>query len=240
MDKNLCGRLIVTCEHGGNSIPQAYRHLFQTDQDRRLLNSHRGFDPGALVMAESAAMQLAAPLVMSTTSRLLVDLNRSLHHLQIYAPAVRAAPAAVRRDIVENYYLPFRNEAESLIRETIAGGLRAVHLSCHSFTPILDGIERNADIGLLYHPAHHQEADFCKRWQCGIKALAPMLKVRRNYPYAGKNDGFTRYLRLCFAPCQYLGIELEINQRLVREEDEDWSDLRSILIESLRMTLNSW
>jgi len=189
-------------------------------------------------MAGSAAIKLAAPLVKSTTSRLLVDLNRSLHHPRIFAPAVRAAPAAVRRGIVENYYVPFRNEAESLIRETIAGGRRAVHLSCHSFTPILDGIERNADIGLLYHPAHHQEADFCKRWQYSIKTLAPTLKVRRNYPYAGKNDGFTRYLRLCFAPCHYLGVELEINQRLVREEDEDWTDLRNILIESLRITLN--
>jgi predicted N-formylglutamate amidohydrolase len=238
LDKNLRDRLVITCEHGGNSIPHAYRHLFQTDQDRALLNSHRGFDPGALVMARSAAIQLAAPLVVSTISRLLIDLNRSLHHPKIYAPAVRATPAAVRRDIVENYYEPFRNETETLIRETIANGRRVVHLSCHSFTPILDGIERNADIGLLYHPAHHKEADFCKRWQNTIKTLAPTLKVRRNYPYAGKNDGFTRYLRLCFAPYQYLGIELEINQRQVREEDDKWADLRYTLLESLRVTLS--
>jgi predicted N-formylglutamate amidohydrolase len=76
LDKNVLDRLIITCEHGGNAIPYAYRHLFQTDQDRALLNSHRGFDPGALAMAKSATAHLAAPLVMSTISRLLVDLNQ--------------------------------------------------------------------------------------------------------------------------------------------------------------------
>ena len=63
--------LVITCEHGGNRIPSLYRDLFHDYQV--LLDSHRGFDPGALVMARALAAAFAAPLVASTVSRLLVD-----------------------------------------------------------------------------------------------------------------------------------------------------------------------
>ena len=78
-----CGGLasaspVITCEHGGNRIPAPYRDLFHTHQ--ALLDSHRGYDPGALIMARALATAFAAPLVTSTVSRLLVDLNRSVGH----------------------------------------------------------------------------------------------------------------------------------------------------------------
>src|SRR4030081_1301042 len=62
---------IITCEHGGNRIPAPYRRLFRGR--RVLLDSHRGYDPGALVMARALARAFRAPLVTSTISRLLVD-----------------------------------------------------------------------------------------------------------------------------------------------------------------------
>jgi len=43
---------------------------------RRLLDSHRGHDPGALAMARSLARSLDATLLAATVSRLLVALNR--------------------------------------------------------------------------------------------------------------------------------------------------------------------
>jgi predicted N-formylglutamate amidohydrolase len=73
---------IVTCEHGFNRIPTPYRRLFR--EQRGLLVSHRGFDPGALVMATTLANACHAPFVASTTSRLLVDLNRSIGHPQSF------------------------------------------------------------------------------------------------------------------------------------------------------------
>src|ERR1700739_839489 len=44
---------IITCEHGGNRIPVPYRRLFRGQ--RALLDSHRGYDPGSLVMGEAPA-----------------------------------------------------------------------------------------------------------------------------------------------------------------------------------------
>ena len=73
---------IITCEHGGNRIPAPYRRLFR--EQSALLDSHRGYDPGSLVMAKALASAYRAPLVASTVSRLLIDLNRSIGNPQLF------------------------------------------------------------------------------------------------------------------------------------------------------------
>lgn len=223
---------LITCEHGGNRIPPRYRSLFAGFE--ALLQTHRGHDPGALAMARELAGALAAPLFVSTTSRLLIDLNRSIGHPRLYSEATRGAPLALRREILEQHYLPYRNRVETHIGEVIARGKRVVHLSAHSFTPELDGTIRNADIGLLYDPARSGERELCRRWQTELRARAPALKVRRNYPYSGTSDGFTAYLRRRFPADAYIGIELEINQQHVFRGGRQWPALRCHVIEALR------
>ncbi|MDP1927067.1 MAG: N-formylglutamate amidohydrolase [Thiobacillus sp.] len=222
---------LITCEHGGNRIPPRYESVFAGFET--LLQSHRGYDPGALTVARELAKALAAPLFVSTTSRLLIDLNRSIGHPRLYSVATRAAPPAARREILDKHYLPYRNKVEAAIVAAVAHGTRAIHLSSHSFTPALDGTIRTADIGLLYDPERRGEVDLCRRWQTELKAIAPELKVRRNYPYAGKSDGFTAYLRRRFPADAYIGIELEINQKHVYKERRQWHAIRSQVIEAL-------
>lgn len=223
---------LVTCEHGGNRVPAPYRPLFRGR--RALLESHRGYDPGALVMAKALAHAFMAQLVTSTISRLLVDLNRSIGHPQLFSPATHGAPAELRAKIVEQHYRPYRERVERLVRQSASRGRRVIHISSHSFTPELDGRARLADVGLLYHPGRRGEAELCARWKTSLAAVAPELRVRRNYPYAGKGDGLTSHLRLRFAPDAYLGIELEINQAVVLAAGWRWPALRHALIDSLR------
>jgi predicted N-formylglutamate amidohydrolase len=223
---------LITCEHGGKRIPPRYGSLFAGFE--ALLQTHRGYDPGALALARALAKARAAPLFISTTSRLLIDLNRSIGHPRLYSEATRGAPLALRREMLEKYYLPYRNQVEAHIAEAITRGRRVIHISSHSFTPELDGAIRNADIGLLYDSARRGEMELCRRWQCRIKTLAPRLTVRRNYPYAGTSDGFTAYLRRCFPADAYIGIELEINQKHVFRGGRQWPALRNHVIEALR------
>jgi predicted N-formylglutamate amidohydrolase len=223
---------IITCEHGGNRIPAPYRRLFAGQ--RALLDSHRGYDPGALVMAKALAGDCRAPLVASTISRLLIDLNRSIGHPQLFSAATRGAPAETRARIVEQYYQPYRVKVERLVRQAVSRGHRVIHISSHSFTAELDGRVRGADVGLLYHPGRRGEAEVCARWKESLAAFAPELRVRRNYPYAGKGDGLTSHLRLRFVHSDYLGIELEVNQGIVLAAGRRWTALRRVLIDSLR------
>jgi predicted N-formylglutamate amidohydrolase len=226
--------LVITCEHGGNRIPKPYRDLFH---DEALLNSHCGFDPGALSMARSLATAFSAPLVTATISRLLVDLNRSVGNPSLHAEVIRMLPAKLREQIVKQYYRPYRAEAEQMVRRTIADYGQVIHLSSHSFTPILAGKVRYADIGLLYDPARPGEMKLCERWQAVLKACAPELIVRRNYPYAGKGDGLTTWFRRQLPSASYVGIELEINQKHIIGAGRNWPALRKVIVESLRQVL---
>jgi predicted N-formylglutamate amidohydrolase len=223
---------MVTCEHGGNRIPPRYRSHFR--EHGALLATHRGYDIGALVMAKALAKAFRAPLVTSTVSRLLIDLNRSIGHPRVFSMATRGAAASLRAAIVEQYYSPYRMQVERLVAQSVARGRRVIHISSHSFTPELDGKVRRADVGLLYDPARKGEAALCARWKASLSEHAPDLRVRRNYPYAGKGDGLTLHLRRRFSARSYIGIELEINQSIVLAAGRRWIALRRTIIDSLR------
>jgi predicted N-formylglutamate amidohydrolase len=223
--------LVITCEHGGNRIPEPYHDLFFFH--KALLETHCGFDPGALTMAKELATKFAVPLVASTVSRLLVDLNRSIGHPSLHCEAIRNEPIEVRQQIIKHYYQPYRLQAERMVRQAIADRGNVLHLSSHSFTPVLNGEIRNADIGLLYDPDRMGEAELCKRWKAALKVCAPNLRIRRNYPYLGKGDGLTTWFRQRLTATEYVGIELEINQKHIIQAGRHWTELRKAIFDSL-------
>lgn len=226
---------LISCEHGGNRIPAHFQDLFL--ERGSLLRTHRGYDMGALRMARDFAGALSAPLLVSTISRLLIDLNRSPGHPKLYSDATRSAPADVRQEIFARHYLPYRDHAEEMIAQAIAYGAHVTHLSSHSFTPELDGKRRDADVGLLYDPTRMAEADLCRRWKIALQAHAPHMKTRLNYPYTGTSDGFTVYLRRRFPAEDYLGIELELNQTHVLEGGAHWRYLRAAVLAAFLETV---
>lgn len=223
---------VVTCEHGGNAIPAEYGPYFAGLQD--LLGTHRGHDPGALPFAQELSSALRAPLVASTTSRLLVDLNRSVGHRRLFHESIARAPRALRTEIVAKYHRPYRERVERLVADAIARGHRVVHVSSHSFTPVLDGRTRDADVGMLYDPSRPPELERCLRWRSALLDLSPGLRVRRNYPYRGSGDGLTSHLRKLHGAKSYLGIELEINQAIVSRPSAEWNTLRGALVASFQ------
>jgi predicted N-formylglutamate amidohydrolase len=188
-------------------------------------------------MARTLAMALGAPLVISTISRLLVDLNRSIGHPRLFSTAVRDAPTLLRAKIIDRYYMPYRGQVEAIVEKSVSRGRRVIHVSSHSFTPVLDGKVRQADVGLLYHPGRRGEANLCARWKKSLAAIDSELRVRRNYPYAGKGDGLTSYLRRRYPDRAYVGVELEISQKIVIDGGRRWTTLRVALIDSLRAAL---
>ncbi|MCI3953448.1 MAG: N-formylglutamate amidohydrolase [Burkholderiales bacterium] len=226
---------LITCEHGGNRIPARYRKLFENEPDA--LETHEGFDDGALALARDFVRELDAFSVTATTSRLLIDLNRSLGHPGIFSRFTGDLTQEERDRIVEKHYLPYRQAVEDAIAEEVRRGRTVLHVSAHSFTPELDGEVRNADVGLLYDPARKSEAEFCRAWKAWLAELAPELKVRFNYPYAGKADGFTSWLRKCYTGAEYAGIEVEVNQAHVLAGTTHWRRVRKALAASLRNTV---
>ncbi|MFA5354772.1 MAG: N-formylglutamate amidohydrolase [Thermodesulfovibrionales bacterium] len=225
--------IIVTCEHSGNLVPEAFAALFSGREE--LLASHRGYDPGALELAACLAVGLKARLFSSSVTRLLIDLNRSPRNPARFSEITAQLSRTEKEEIEAAHYLPYREQVESAIASSLLKGDCLLHLSIHSFTPVLHGQERRADMGLLYDPARKAEAEFCISWQDTLSRLRPDLLIRRNYPYRGNADGFTSYLRKIFPDDAYIGIELEVNQKFPLKDAAAWQELKELILKSLVM-----
>lgn len=223
--------LIISCEHGGHEVPLAYAPMFVGHE--ALLETHRGWDQGALELAQQMAQAFDAPLFAATTTRLLIDLNRSIGHRQLHSEATRGLTLSTRREIAALYYRPHRDSVESEVDRRIAAGERVFHIASHSFTPELGGVVRQADVAWLYDPRRAGERGVASRWLAALRQRRSELKLRRNYPYEGKGDGLTSLLRKRHMANVYVGIELEVNQRFVIDGGEAWTALRSDIIQAL-------
>mgnify|MGYP000918946255 CR=1 FL=1 len=225
--------LLLTCEHADHQIPRRYQSLFAGAE--AVLRSHRGWDPGALDMTRRLARGLEVGYHAVPWSRLLVEANRSLHHPRLWSEFTAPLPPAEKQHILDHYWRPHRRTVEQAIDRLVAGRSRVVHIGIHSFTPVLDGEIRRADVGLLYDPARVAEAAWVKRWRTALTRCSPELRVRCNYPYRGVSDGLTTALRRRYRAGEYLGIELELNQGLLAGPVN--RDLGGWLIASLREAL---
>jgi predicted N-formylglutamate amidohydrolase len=226
-------RCLLTCEHASNAVPSRYRRLFEGRRD--VLETHRGYDPGTRVLGDLFQRKLRAPLHVGEASRLLVELNRSLGHPALFSEFTRGLDPSEREAVLNRYYHSYRGQVRSRIARWVQQRRPVVHLSLHSFTPELQGEVRHADVGLLYDPRRVRERDFCLHWQALLQDAAPHLRVRRNYPYQGKADGFTTALRREFPEAAYAGIELEVNQKWTRPTSA-WRRLGALLADTFAAT----
>lgn len=226
--------LLLTCEHGGNQIPPGYHAIFE--QAENALNSHRGYDLGALPVALTLASAFACPFFFSTVTRLLIDLNRSLDHPQLFSEYANQLNEKEKQQVVTKYYQPYREHVSQTVKALIQLGQPVVHLGIHSFTDVLNGCVREMDVGLLFDPSRGREQVFCQKWQETLQKLDPKLRYRLNEPYQGCDDGLTTTLRAAYTDDVYLGLELEIRQGLLTDPGSQ-QRLANLIQNSLREML---
>ena len=222
---------VLSCEHAVNTIPAPYQPLFS--QHEAVLQTHRGIDIGALEIARHLHKTLACKFEQATVSRLLIDCNRSLNHKQCFFFFFKTLSAKDKQTLIDTYYRPYLENLQPIIKNHIDQGAQVLHLSIHSFTPELNGKIRNAAIGLLYDYTRHGEREVARVWRGLIELQTPAFRVRMNYPYHGKSDGFTSHLRKVHNEHDYLGLEIECNQALL-SEDESRKEVATVLATSLQ------
>ena len=226
--------LLISCEHAVNTVPPIYQKLFNGQE--HVLQTHRGVDLGALEIANHLNQVFACSYTQATVSRLLIDCNRSLAHAHCFSEFTKGLPVADKQQIIDQYYLPFREQTENLIKAQIESGSQVLHLSIHSFTPELNGVKRNAGIGLLYDHNRHGEQEVARIWRSLLLQQTPTYRVRMNYPYHGNTDGFTTALRKRYSEHDYLGFEVESNQALL-DDKESRDEVANVLSSSLQELL---
>lgn len=207
--------LVLTCEHAGNRIPREHVGLFASEVAQAALDSHRGWDPGALQLGKLMAKRLGVPLWSTPWSRLLVEANRSAHRKKAWSEFTSGLSAEERERILARYWRPHRQAVEAAMRDAIAAHGSVVHVAVHSFTPELHGVVRNADVAFLYDSKRRPEGELARKWGRRLLELVPEVRVRNNYPYRGDTDGLPFALRKQHGQSRYRGYELEVNQALL-------------------------
>lgn len=216
-------QILITCEHGGNAIPHKYRKLFSNY--KTLLNTHRGYDPGALEVAIAIVKKIKCPFVFETVSRLLVEQNRSRYRKEVFSEYTFTLSSSEKIKLLENIYDYYHENVYYNINQALEKVKRIYHFSIHSFTPVLNNKIRNVDIGLLYDPSRDIEKKTSVSVSKDLKNAIPELKVRMNYPYRGTSDGLTTALRRKYPAGCYCGIEIEVNQKHYLEKTCVWNTL---------------
>lgn len=203
--------LLLTCEHGGNQIPAQYKKHFKNAGE--VLKTHRGLDIGALEMAKIIQKKLKTPLIFSTTSRLLVDLNRTLKNPTLFSEFTSPLTQLEKQKILDKYYFPHWKKARKAVKSAAAKNETVVHVAVHSMTDHLNGQKRRMQFALLYNPISKNEVKFSSLWIKELRKQFPGFVIARNKPYRGDGDGLTCEMRK--ENKNYVGIELEMNQGLL-------------------------
>ncbi len=224
-------KVLITCEHGGNKIPKEYLQLFNSG--REILETHRGYDLGALELAKAISKKAGDYFYYSEISRLLVELNRSIYNPGLFSELSKDLTLNEKNKILKKYYFPYRNKIEDLIRDLIFKEDKVLHMSVHTFTPVFRNKERNADIGILYDPKRKKEKGFAFIFKEELLFVDKNLRIRFNYPYLGISDGFTSYLRKKFNQKNYAGIELEVNQKFLFRQELNGKEVRNTISSAL-------
>ncbi len=201
--------VLITAEHASNAVPEDLAWCFQRHSD--VLQTHRAWDPGSGELAKQLARELSAPILSGKLTRLLVDLNRSIRHPRLFSEFSRKLSDDERHELVRQWHAPHWQA----YRDHIDQPGRWLHIAWHSFTPVLEGVVRRSDIGLLYDPTRTQERNWCRSLIVSLRNRFSDLKVHANQPYRGTSNGLGQQHRRHFRSDKLITLEIEINTRLL-------------------------
>ncbi|HZD53288.1 MAG TPA: N-formylglutamate amidohydrolase [Woeseiaceae bacterium] len=148
--------ILLVCDHASCCLPRALADLGLDPVARR---SHLAWDIGAGDLTRRLAETLSATAVLAGYSRLVVDCNRELAGSEAFLeygdgvaiPGNRGLLPADRLARSEAVYRPYHRAIHEQIRRLVAAEHRVpAVLAVHSFTPVLDGVFRPWEVGVLW------------------------------------------------------------------------------------------
>jgi len=177
--------VLLVCDHASCRFPQALGDMGLDPFARRC---HLALDIGAGKLTESIAKSLGMTAVIAQYSRLVVDCNRQLmdpgafleYGDGILVPGNRNLTQADKDARADAIYWPYHNAIDDQIKRLKAAGPKPAFISIHSFTPVLNGISRAVQMGVLWDKDSSLSDIFLE----GFRAAG--FLVGDNEPYSGR------------------------------------------------------
>lgn len=147
--------VLVLCDHASNAVPSWIGDLGVSAD---AMESHIGWDIGALWMAERIAERAGAPGVFSAYSRLALDCNRPLSHPGLIPeasdgvaiPANAGLTAQDAGERIEKIFLPYHFAIVEQLVRFAHEGVEPLVLAVHSCTPVMNNFQRPWPIGIAH------------------------------------------------------------------------------------------
>lgn len=208
---------LLVCDHASRAFPRALGDLGLDPLARRC---HLALDIGAEALTCKLAQSLGLTAVLAGYSRLIVDCNRDLldpgAFLEfgdgIVVPGNRHLSPAQKAARADAIYWPYHRAIDAEIKR-LAGQSRSPGvIAIHSFTPVLDGVSRPWELGILWD-ADRRLSDILIR-----ELRAAGFVVGDNEPYSGRApQDFTVDNHAEAAGLPHVGIE--VRHDLIDDDD---------------------
>lgn len=211
---------LFSCEHATCAVPEAFRELFRGSEE--IVTSTKGWDPGALNLAQGFSMKFRTPLVHGDVTRLLIDLNEEGD--ERWSNISRTLPEATRVKLVDRHERPYRTALHSRITEDLLRHDAVIHLMIHTE----EGDQRGL---LLETPSGAEIADsFASKWQSRLLSDGVDARVVRG----GLDQGFAVALGKIYESRPYGLLRLKVPQTYFLEgRPLRWETLKKVLLSSL-------
>jgi predicted N-formylglutamate amidohydrolase len=213
---NMAGGLLLLCDHARNSIPAEYGDLGVPPEQ---FERHIAYDIGGRPLTLELARRLAAPALLTTYSRLLIDPNRGEDDPTIVmrlsdgavVPGNAKIDAAGRQERIERFHRPYHQLISRTLDEMLAVAAPPVIVSLHSYTPVWRGTPRPWHAAVL--------------WDSDPRAVTPVLEGLRadpglvvgdNEPYDGALKNDTMYLHGTLRGLAH--VLIEVRQDLIADD----------------------
>ena len=228
--------VLLVCDHASNRFPRSLGTMGLDYLDRV---SHIALDIGAGAVAESLANNVRATTVLCQYSRLIVDCNRKLIDDSAFLEKSDGVDIPGNDNLQESekerraseIYWPYHNTIKDQIVRLKKHGIDPVVISIHSFTPVMNGNDREWEIGVLWDKDSVTAQIFLTR------LVEAGYLVGDNKPYSGKDpEDFTIDYHAESIGLPHVGIE--ISQNLINHDDgvERVSDILKEIINAYTIT----
>jgi predicted N-formylglutamate amidohydrolase len=209
--------LLLVCDHASNRFPQSLGSMGLDYLDRV---SHMTLDIGAGAIAESLADKLGATALLCQYSRLVVDCNRELSDNSMFLensegtniPGNQNLQINEKERRVSEIYWPYHNAIEAQICRLRDQYINPIVISIHSFTPVMNGEDREWEMGVLWDKDQITAEFFLN------KLMDAGFFVGNNEPYSGKApEDFT--IDYHAEPIGLPHVGIEIRQDLINHDE---------------------
>ncbi len=226
--------LVLLADHARRDLPDEYGDLGLPPAE---FERHIAYDIGVETVTRRLTALTGAPAVIAGFSRLLIDPNRGEDDptliRQLYdgtvVPGNYPMAAEERERRLERFYRPYHDAVGAMIASVAeASGAAPFIFSVHSFTPVMQGIVRPWQVGVLW-----DLDDRVARPLIDMLATDARLTVGDNEPYDGALRGDTMYKHAIVNGFAHALIE--IRQDLIADERGafEWAERLAPIVEAI-------